>query len=55
VKRFNQIFPDKVSTLTEAAIRTTYQQIAKGCDASSPIVKATAESIIDGQRIVPKE
>jgi hypothetical protein len=50
VKQFNRIFPDKAGQFTESAIRTTYQVIAKGCDASGPIVRATAEAIIGGQR-----
>ena len=53
VKQFNQIFTDKVGTLTESSIRSTYQQVAKGCSASSPLVKATANAILNGQRIVP--
>jgi hypothetical protein len=51
VEKFNEVFPDKRSSETERAIRGTYQAVAKGCDASSPVVKALAESIIGGQRI----
>jgi hypothetical protein len=54
VLNFNTEFPDKKSAATEQSIRDVYSKVASGCDASAPLVRATAEAVMLGHRLRKK-
>lgn len=54
ISQFATEFPNQQSAGNAATINNTYQQIAGGCDASKPLVRAVAESILNGHRLKRK-
>ena len=54
VSSFNQIFPNQVSQSATDTINGVYTSIVGGCGVTNPIFRASADAILNGQRLRKK-